>query len=108
MKIDSIKIGPVTYAVTEVEDLHTHDDDGKRQWLHGEIRWANADIRVCAHQAHDRVVTTLWHEAVHGILEAAGQEHDESAVTALGFGLVQLVRDNPALIALTVGNANSD
>jgi hypothetical protein len=101
---ESIQIGPVAYAVRERDDLHTVDGDGKKAWLNGQILYSEAEIRVAADQADVRKVITLWHEALHGILDQAGlDKHDEQAIIALGFGLVQLVRDNPALVALTVG-----
>lgn len=100
--LKSIKIGPITYQVQEVKDLHTHEGD-TRKYLHGEIKWADATIRVEIDQADDRKVVTLWHEAIHGILENAGQDdHPENLVIALGFGVVQLMRDNPELVRLTM------
>lgn len=100
--IDKLVIGPVTYRVKELDDLHSVDDDGKKKWLHGHIVYADGEIRVANDQAADRKVITVWHEAMHGILDNAGfTEHPEAAIIALGFGLVQLIRDNPQLVAMT-------
>jgi predicted heme/steroid binding protein len=101
--IPSVKIGPVNYTVREMNDLHTVNDDGKKLELHGHILWSEAEIRVANDQVDDVKVATIWHEAVHGLLHNAGQDdHPESMVIALGYGLVQLIRDNPQLIELTV------
>lgn len=102
--IKSIKIGAIDYAVIEKEDLYFVDDGGKRCGLHGDIQWANAQIRVASDQTEQVKVAVLWHEAVHGILNNAGMnDHPEALVQALGYGLVQLVRDNPELVRLTMG-----
>lgn len=100
--IDVIRIGAIDYKVTEREDLHYVNDDGKKCALHGDIRWGAAEIRVATEQNEQVKIATLWHEAVHGILNNAGiDDHPEQIVMALGYGLVQLVRDNPELIKLT-------
>jgi len=104
--IDHLKIGPVNYQVQEVNDLHDTTEDGKKRWLHGHIRYADSVIDIGADQSGDRKVITIWHEAIHGILDNAGHDgHPEALVIALGFGLVQLIRDNPALVQLTVGES---
>lgn len=102
--IDELKIGAVRYRVKEVGDLHRTDADGRKQWLHGQILWSDAEIRIEADQNADRKIVTLWHEALHGILENAGQsEQPEAEIIALSFGIVQLLRDNPTLAQLTIG-----
>lgn len=106
MMPDTIKIGPVTYKVLVIDDLHKIDDEGRKVWLHGHILQADAEIRVANDQADDVKVITVWHEVIHGILYNAGQkEHPEGLIEAISAGLVQLIRDNPALIALTVSQS---
>lgn len=101
---DKVQIGPIPYSVKEVDDLHDVNDEGKKRWLHGVIKWASATIEVERGQSEDVKVTTLVHEALHGILNNAGQDdHPESMIIALGFGLVQLLRDNPDLVRVIVG-----
>ena len=102
--IDFLKVGPVVYTVKEVSDLHSIEDDGKKQLLNGRIRYADSEIQISTDQSTQRKLITLWHEAIHGIIDTAGYEyHDEQQICALGFGLVQLIRDNPSLTQLTVG-----
>lgn len=101
--IPNVKIGAVNYEVKEVDDLHTIGNKGKKHAMHGLITWTNATIELKTGQAHDVTVSVLWHEIVHGILVHAGHNaHDEQLVCALGYGLMQVVRDNPELIAYTV------
>lgn len=106
--IDHLQIGPLRYAIREVQDLHDIGNKGKKQWLYGQIRWRELVIQLEANQADDRKVATLWHEALHGIVDATGHEHDEHVIDALAFGLVQLIRDNPGLIAMTVAKPDED
>lgn len=104
---DKVQIGPIPYSVKEVDDLHDVNSEGKKLWLHGQIKWASATIEVERGQTDDVKVTTLMHEAVHGILNNAGQDdHPEAMVIALGYGLVQLLRDNPALVQVIVGGTD--
>lgn len=97
--IESIRIGPIPYSVSEVSDLHRLDDEGRKQWLHGHIDHADAVIQVCRDQSPEVKAATLLHESIHGILNQAGMSvHDEAIVISLGYGLLALIRDNPALI----------
>jgi hypothetical protein len=101
-----LKIGAIEYDVREVEDLHTTDEQGHKVAMHGAIYYDDTQISIERHQNAQQKIATLWHEAVHGILNQAGHtEHEEAHVIALGYGLAALVRDNPDLVALTLGEA---
>lgn len=100
--IEHIQIGPVRYAVREKDDLHTVDGEGKKEWLNGHVVYSDAEIRVNHEMARDVKVACLWHEAIHALLYNAGQDGvPEAAVRALGYGIVQLIRDNPELMRMT-------
>ncbi len=44
-------------------------------------------------------IATLWHEMFHAILHNAGhREHPEGILDALSFGVIEILRDNPAMI----------
>lgn len=104
-----IRIGCVGYAVKETEDLHSVDTAGVKQWLHGHILLADAIIKIASDQADDIKLVTLWHEILHGILNNAGQKQQpEGFIEALSFGLIQLIRDNPELITLTLPMPTGD
>jgi hypothetical protein len=101
--LKTIKVGPVTYEIKEVPRLIGSGSDGKRAWLNGDVDFQACVIRIEQDAAAQIKAETLWHEAVHAILAQAGYEdHPESMVVALGYGLVQLVRDNPELIEFSV------
>ncbi len=105
---EQVQIGPVSYAVKEVDDLHTTDEDGKKKWLHGHIVYADATIKVAGDQSEDMKITTIWHELLHGLMDQAGvDDHPEALIRMLGYGLVRLIRDNPALVQATVGEIKS-
>jgi hypothetical protein len=97
--IDSVKIGAMTYKVELVQDLHLGEGD-ERKDLHGQIWQDKLQIDVEADQNEQMQIATVLHEALHGILNHAGQDHEERLIIALGFGLVQFIRDNPKLIDL--------
>ena len=107
--LDKLQIGCICYDVKEKTDLHSVNDAGAKQWLHGHILYADAEIRIGYEQAPDMKVATLWYEALHGILNQAGQDdHSEEIIIALGYGIVRLIRDNPELVKLTVGEPETD
>lgn len=103
--IDCIRIGPVIYRVVEADDDHmigaSSDGSGKAVRLNGDIMYHSLLIRVNVTSAPEAKVITLWHEAIHGLLHNAGQDQDEGVVSALGFGIIGLIRDNPQLVEMT-------
>lgn len=99
--IDSVKIGAMTYRVREVSDLHHLDGEGRKQWLFGQILHQSTEIKLEHDQTEMVKRATLLHEIMHGILHRAGfEEHPETAIIALGYGLLEVLRDNPALVDL--------
>lgn len=91
---DRIKIGGVDYTVEQVDGLR----DGNES-LNGWIQYNECKILVDAGLSPQRQRIVIWHEVVHGLLEHAGIEEDRSEhmVVALGYGIVQALRDNPWL-----------
>ena len=106
--IASVKIGPMVYTVTEKPRLIGDNADGHSVWLNGIIKLQAASILVEAEMNADMKAVALLHEAMHGILEGAGViEHPEPVLIALGYGLVALLRENPELVRLIVGDAGT-
>lgn len=91
---ETLRIGGIDFSVEEVENLR----DGSTG-LNGWIRINDCQIRIEAGLSPQMKLTVLWHEAVHGLLEQSGfnGDHDERLVRALGYGIVQALRDNPYL-----------
>ena len=97
--IDGVKIGDVTYTISEVEALRRAEDDAV---LYGRIEHMKLKIEVESTLAEPIKRVTLMHEIVHGIFNQAGQDLEDSReelVLALGYGLTALLRNNPALVA---------
>lgn len=93
----TIRMGVLDYAVQVEQDLRSSEDSK----LYGEILYGAGTIRVDASAKPAFQAVVLWHELVHGLLEQAGQEQSEATCNAIAFGLVQLLRDNPDLPAVT-------
>lgn len=105
--VDKVVIGTVTYAVQEVTDLHIVGENGEKKLLNGHIIYGESVIKVDRYHSPDMKVVVTWHEVLHGLLDQAGvEDHPEDVVRALGYGLVRLIRDNPALVAMTVGEGD--
>lgn len=89
----SVRIGGAEYTVHEVRDLCSGKTD-----LNGWIKYNESEIHIEEGMGDQMKRATLWHEVVHGILEHAGHsDHSEEQVIALGYGIVQVLRDNPWL-----------
>jgi hypothetical protein len=93
--LDAIKIGGIRYAVVADNRLI----DSLRS---GEMRHMRAEIAVLPDATPDLLPQTLWHEVLHGVLLHAGiKDHDETQIDVIAYGIVQVLRDNPALVELT-------
>ena len=95
---DSIKIGPFEYTILFKEDM-----DPFRE-LVGMSHHDDLEIWI-KELSELKMREVLVHEIIHCILHVYGgapQPEDvleqESAVTALGFGWLQIVRDNPHIV----------
>ena len=96
---DGVKIGGIEYAVRLVEGLVDTLDDGTVVELNGHIRWMECDLELNAGLGEGRMRVALLHEIMHGILDHAGEEsHDERSIRIASYGMLQVLRDNPALV----------
>ncbi len=92
--ITTIQLGPLPYAVVEVERLYSAD----HKPLMGEIDYSQCCISLAAEQAGVMKPITLWHELIHGMLFGAGlTNHDEQVIDAVAHGIVDALRQNPQL-----------
>ena len=99
-ELETLLIGAVVYDVTFAADVKQHRDDGTYKNLHGEVDFAALEIRVEDTQNEQMKRVTVLHEAIHAILNGAGYfEHPEELITALGFGLYDLLKNNSDLLA---------
>lgn len=103
---DKVRVGAIDYAVTQVAGL-TDDppaDGSDPPALLGKVSFTHMTIKVDADMPPRMKAAVLWHETVHALLYQHGIDlgcDEERIVTALGYALTQLVRDNPALMMFT-------
>lgn len=94
--LDHVKVGALRFGCSEIDDLRDGD-----QKLNGWIKCNDLQVLVDRDLADDVKVVTVWHEILHGLIEQAGfDDHDERLITALSFGLHQVLKDNPDLVGL--------
>lgn len=96
-KFQPLVVGPVIYSIQEVPDLHDTDNDGKKQELFGYINYKDLLLQLDEGMTPPQQLATILHEAVHAILEQGGQDIPENAVVTLGYGLANLLINNPWL-----------
>jgi len=88
------------YSVEQVPKLLGDNSDGTSSFLNGKITYQDTAIQIEQGMAEQLKPITLVHEALHGILEQAGiTDEAENIIVALGYGVVALMRNNPALVA---------
>ena len=104
--LTTVRIGPVTYRVERVLRLMGNNGDGSSTWLNGRVRYEKALIELEQELPAEVETIAIVHEIVHAVLEQAGiDDEPESIVVALGYGLVQVLRDNPELVELITTKA---
>ena len=90
---ETIRIGGIDYTVVERKDLR----DGNTG-LNGHILYNDCEIRVEEEMTPLVKWVTVWHAALPGLREHAGiGDDEEKLVIALGYGVTQVLRDNPWL-----------
>lgn len=100
---ETIHIGVMDYAVTELPELKS--DDGKA--LYAQISYQYEEIRVWEATTLRMKQVQLWHEALHGMMMQSGLhgiDLEEPIVIALSHALVSVIRANPELIAYTLAD----
>lgn len=106
--IDKLIIGGIPYEIDVKEDLHTLDEEGHKRWLNGTILYGNLYIGVNDEIPDELRPAVIMHEALHGVLYQAGhEEQDEAQVLALGYGVVALMRENPAFVDWIMGKTDN-
>lgn len=106
--IDTLVIGTLPYDVALREDLHTLDEAGRKLPLNGTIAYGSLYIGVNDEVPEALQPAVVMHEALHGVLYHAGyEEQDEAQIVALGYGVIALLRDNPAFVDWIMGKADN-
>lgn len=110
----SVRIGTVRYRVhCDPETTKKTREFEKMEWLQGRYKSVESSIVIADDLAPDNQQETLMHEVIHGIIWHAGLEDvfkkgaDEGAVQAIALCLLNLLRDNPDLIAYLVSDGSA-
>lgn len=97
-----VRIGGLNYRAYTVRNLHTEAEDGYIERDNGRLFYDQLAIELAADLNPDLLPVAVWHEVLHALAYQAGLvEHDEAMVHALAYGIVQVMRDNPLLVAMT-------
>ena len=94
--INKLKIGWKIYDVVEKEpngDLIMGGD-----LCYGKIQHDERKIFINSSYDAAQKITTLIHEAIHGIEDLMNLELEEKQVSAMANGIATLIADNPQLI----------
>lgn len=91
-EMKSVKVGPITYEVVLVDDLH----DGTTK-LDGWVRYAECVVRLDSRLSPQSMRQTLWHEILHALVTQGGLKQDERYVDVLAYGIMEVLQDNPWL-----------
>lgn len=104
----TVKIGTTSYQVKRVKDLHDIKDGSVKRGLLGCVDYTKREIEIDAALSPPAAIDTVWHEVVHAILYHAGHtEQNENQVLALGYGIIDFLRNNPAVVKATIEGASS-
>ena len=91
----TVKIGALIYDICHIFKLEDHN--GRE--LYGKITHGSTTIELDRDMGDQRKAVTLIHEILHSILDQAGiNKHPEKILTALAFGIYEMIRENPDLI----------
>ena len=94
--IETVHVGPTTFVVKRIDDFHDSDGD-----LFGRIRYAPCVIEIGDTLCGQSQFQTIWHEVIHAILVQSGrEEHDEGIVSAISYGIIDVLQRNPGLRGL--------
>jgi len=97
--IRTLDIGGFPYQV-ELMDGAITDADDEEQALAGLVTYSELKIQLDKSLPEPMRKSVLLHEALHAVLYQAGHTGDhEQLVTALGYGMLTLLRHNRALAA---------
>lgn len=97
---DSILVGPHRYQIQLVPG-GALGDAGQV----GHCTPSRLSIAVCSDQKPTQLADTILHELTHAILTTGGLEPEveERVALLMGPGLLQILRDNPTLVAYITG-----
>lgn len=90
---ETLKVGPYTYAVKELEEVKS--ERGADLW--GQCLMEEQEISLRAGQSSDRKAVALFHEVLHALEDVLEITINEKDLTRLAPALYQVLRDNDLL-----------
>ena len=100
-----IYIGPVRYDISRPVRLIGLDEEGRNTYLNGRVKTEAATIEIDGELSDEVEPVAIVHETLHAILSQAGIDtQPEDVIVALGYGIVDMLRKNPGLVAVITGN----
>ncbi len=92
--IDKVKIGAFDYEIKVLPEIW--DVEGE---YYGMAEYGLLQIKLSEKEAKEIRVQTLLHEVIHVIMHQAGfREHNEAVIEAMSYGLIAVLRENPAFV----------
>ena len=85
-----VKVGAVEYSVVQVDKVFSDNGD----WCFGTIDFQELEIEINPTFPRPPQITFI-HEIIHAIDMNAGDSLDERQIRMLGYGIYQLLVDNP-------------
>lgn len=94
-----ITIGTMEYSAEQVINLYSDSVAAN-----GTVSFTYLKIKVDESLPECIKACVIWHEVFHALFYRAGlePEKEEAIVRMLGYAVVEILRNNPALIAYTV------
>lgn len=105
---DSVTVGPMTYKILECEQIpDSVGSDGRHYLIWGMKQSYEGLISILENATEQRKAFVLMHEIVHAMMDDANatvpEEIEETVVDILAREIVDLIRQNPALITYYQG-----
>lgn len=98
---ERVRVGPFVYTIKRLST-----DDAQDMERYGDCDRDKNVIRVAEGLAQDRALETFFHEILHAMFEASNlksdgniRAHEEVIVNGLSMAMINLMRDEPLLIA---------
>ena len=98
-----VKLKPLDQIIGNKSGITLKTDD---KYAMGGINVACLEIELAEEMPKDKILNTLWHEIIHGIIYAYGikNENEEEYCRLMSTILIQLIKDNEKLIEKTLHN----
>ena len=90
----TVKVGPITYTVTEHDWPPDKEEGSQAMGRHIE---STGQIMLLRSMPPDVKRVSLWHEIIHAIIDHAGQDHNEAWIEAVAHGVVEVLDDTGVL-----------